>query len=83
MAARAQSPHSAGWKILYRAALLETNDSEMAQSISFAEEAIVERMIELFREIGADVEGERETMDDATYALRTWKIALKNRTHAA
>jgi hypothetical protein len=83
MADDSQSPHSPEWKILYRATIFETNGSERAKRISDAEKAIVERMRELLRETGADVEGEREAMDDALYALGAWKIALENKTHAA
>ena len=83
MAGDSESPHSAEWRVMYRAAISETNENEMARRISEAEEAIVERMRELFRETGTDAEGEREAMDDAMYALRAWKIALDNKTHAA
>ena len=78
-----QNPHPTDWRVLYQAATSETNSYEIAKRISEAEEAIVERMRELFRETGAEVGGEREAMDDAMYALRAWKIALEKRTHAA
>jgi hypothetical protein len=44
--------------------------------LSDAEDAIVQRMRELFRETGTDVEEERGAIDDAMYALRALKIAL-------
>jgi len=78
-----QNPHHTEWRVLYRAVILETDSFKKAKRISEAEEAIIERMRELFRETGAEVGGEREAMDDAMYALRAWKTALEKRTHAA
>jgi len=79
----AQNPYPTDWRVLYRAAIFsKTNSYEMAKRLSDAEEAIVERMRELFRESGADAEGEREAMDDAMYALRAWKIALEKKTNS-
>ncbi|MGC1450301.1 MAG: hypothetical protein WA830_09715 [Candidatus Sulfotelmatobacter sp.] len=78
-----QDPYPAKWRVLYRAAVFETDSSEMAKRLSAAEEAIAEHMRELFRATGADAEQEREAMDDAMYALRAWKAALEKRTHAA
>jgi len=74
---------SKDWRLLYRAAIFETNSLQKANRISDAEEAIVERMRELFRETGADVAEERDAMDNALYALRAWKSALEMRNHAA
>ena len=78
-----QDPYPAKWRVLYRAAIFEADSSAKAKRLSAAEEAIVEHTRELFRETGADAEEEREAMDDAMYALRAWKAALENRTHAA
>lgn len=78
-----QNPHPKEWRILYRAAIFEKNSSAMIKKLSDAEGAIVDRMLELFRETGVEVEGERESMDDAMYALRAWKIAMETRIHAA
>jgi hypothetical protein len=78
-----KNPYPTGWRVLYRAAIFETNSRVLAKRLSDAEGAIVERMRELFRETGADAEGEREAMDDAMYALRAWKIALEQKTRAA
>ena len=83
MSSSSQGPHSTEWKILYRAAIYETNDYELPKRISDAENAIIQRMREIFRENGVDAEAEREALDDALYALRAWKIALENRTRAA
>lgn len=55
----------------------------MAQRLSEAEDVIVERMREIFRENGPDAEEEREALDDALYALRAWRVALEKNTHAA
>jgi hypothetical protein len=78
-----QYPPPTEWKALYRAAVLEANSSEMMKRVSNAEAAIVQRMCELFRETGTNAEGEREAMDDATYALRALKTALELKTRAA
>ena len=73
------------WRALYRAAFRSRADSyeTAAKRISEAENAIAERMCQLFRETGVDVAAEREAMDDAIYALRAWKLALINKSHAA
>lgn len=78
-----QNPYPTDWRLLYRAAISETNNYEIANRISEAEEAILERMRELFRETGAEAGGEREAMNDALSALKAWKSTLATRTHAA
>jgi hypothetical protein len=78
-----QNPHPSEWRFLYRASILETNSFKKAKRISDTEAAIAERRRELSRETRADVEGEIEAMDEAMYALRAWKSALENGTHAA
>lgn len=78
-----QNPHPKDWRFLYRASFLETNSFKKSKRISDTEDVIVERRRELFREAGADVEAEREAMDEAMNALRAWKIAIENRTNAA
>ena len=65
MADNSQNPHSTEWRILYQVAVFETDRDEMDKRISDAEDAIVERIRELFWQTGADVEGEREALDDA------------------
>lgn len=80
MAGDSQSPHPREWRVLFRTAIFETNDHEMVKKISDAEEAIANRMHELFGKTGPDVEEEREALDDATYALRAWKIAARQQT---
>ena len=55
--AGSQNPHPRDWRVLYRSAVLETNNSEIAKRLSDAKEAIAEHMRELFRETGVDVDG--------------------------
>jgi hypothetical protein len=74
-----QSPYPREWQVLYRAAIFEPNSCVIAKRLSAAEKAIVERTRELFQESGANVEGEREALDDALYALKALKVA--RRTH--
>jgi len=61
------------WKILYRAAILETNKSVVPRRVLEAEEAVIARGRELFYGIG-DPE-EEEALEDALYALRAFKTA--------
>ena len=78
-----QNPSPREWIVKYRAAIFESNSPELMKRLADAEHAFVQRMRELFRETGTDVEEEREAMDDAMYALRALKIALERKTHAA
>ena len=78
-----QTPHPSEWRVKYRAAIFQTSSPKTMESLSDAENAIVQRMRELFLDTGADVEEERAAMDDAMYALRALKIALEQKTHAA
>ena len=75
MATSFASPQHADWKILYRAAILETNKSVISQRVSEAEEAVLLRGRELFYGNG-DPE-EEEALDDALYALRAFKTACR------
>ena len=68
--AGSQNPHPRDWRVLYRSAILETNNSEMAKRLSDAREAIAEHIRELFRETGVDVDGEREAMNEEPRGLR-------------
>lgn len=81
--AGSQNPHPRHWRVLYRSAVLETNNSQMAKRLSEAREAIAKHMRELFRETGADVDGQREAMNDAMYALEAIRVALELKTRAA
>jgi hypothetical protein len=75
MATSFSSPKHTDWKILYRAAVLETNKSVVPQRVSEAEEAVLLRGRELFYGNG-DPE-EEEALEDALYALRAFKTACQ------
>ena len=75
MATSFPSPTHTDWKILYRAAILETNKSVVPQRVSEAEEAVLLRGRELFYGNG-DPE-EEEALDDALYALRAFRTACQ------
>jgi hypothetical protein len=53
------------WKTLYRAAILETDQSLSSQRVSEAEEAVIERGGEVFYDHGAAEE--KDALDDALY----------------
>ena len=61
------------WKTLYRAAILETNRSAVPKRVSEAERAVLARGRELFRQI--ETIDEKEALEDALYALRSYKTA--------
>lgn len=61
------------WQVLYQAALFETNRQKIAERIAEAENAILERVQQLFQ-VEADHIEEDIVLDDALYALR----ALRN-----
>ena len=69
------SPKHPDWKILYRAAILETNKSVLSQRVSEAEEAMILRGRELSYSNG-DPE-EKEALEDALYTLRALKTACQ------
>jgi len=69
------SPKHPHWKILYRAAILETNKSVLPQRVSEAEEAVILRGQELF--YGNPDPDEVEALDDALYALSALKTACQ------
>ncbi len=68
------------WKVLYRDALLETNKHADRQKVLAAEQAILARGLELFY-TGGSIE-EKESLEDALYALRALKTAWQH-TEAA
>lgn len=74
--------HPKSWETLYRMAILEPHPWLMSERLSAAEAAVVERARELFGKSGADVDEEREALDDALYALRAMKVAVEQNTHA-
>ena len=61
------------WKILYRAAILETDKSIVGQRVSEAEEALLTRRREIF--YGDNDPEESEELEDALYALQAYKTA--------
>ena len=69
------------WKT-HSAAIAETNRNAMSAKICAAEAAVVARSRKLFNESGADVDCEREALEDALHALRALRGALEWRTAA-
>jgi hypothetical protein len=67
---------SKDWRDLYRAAILELDQSKIRQNIVDAERAILERARELFHQ-GGDNGEETENLNDAMYALRALRSTLK------
>jgi hypothetical protein len=64
------------WKKLYRAAIFETERNAIPQRLSTAEQAVLARGRELFRQTGNLEESEeREEVDIALYCLRAYKNA--------
>jgi chloramphenicol 3-O-phosphotransferase len=72
-------PDNRDWKVLYRAAILETNTSVIPKRVSEAEMAVLARGRELFNEGTLE---EREALEDALYALRAFRSAWEH-TEAA
>jgi hypothetical protein len=64
------------WKELYRAAILETNENLIPEKVSAAETAIRLRARELFGTYGTGEE--KESLDDALYALHAFRTAVRN-----
>ena len=71
------SPDRTNWQTLYRAAILETNNSLISQKVLEAEQAVVARGRELFHSMGTHEE--QEFLEDALYALRAFKTAWEHR----
>jgi hypothetical protein len=68
----------AHWRYLYHAAILETDRSVLAQRVSEAEKAILERGRELFYSASTPEDStpeERDALDDALYILRALRTA--------
>jgi hypothetical protein len=64
------------WRSLYRAAILETNQSLLSQRVSEAEDAVIERGREVFFDHGAAEE--KDALEDALYALRAYRSAWQH-----
>jgi len=67
---------NANWRTLYQTAILERNSSLILQRVSTAETAALTRQRELFYLGGS--EEERECLEDALYALRALRTAVRN-----
>ena len=77
-----QHTDSNEWRSLFRAALLETDSKLVEKRISDAEQAIVTRSIEIFREAGLDADIERDLLNDAMHVLIARRTAMQNNTAA-
>lgn len=66
----------ADWRMLYRAAIQERNSSLVLQRVSKAEAAALTRQRELFYLGGT--QDEKESLEDALYALRAFRSAMQN-----
>jgi hypothetical protein len=69
-----RSPVDQQWKVLYRAAIFETDKAVLRTRLSDAEEAVIARGRELLHATGDTIE-EREALEDALYALRAFRNA--------
>jgi hypothetical protein len=69
-------PDYGDWKTLYRAAILETNKNVLPRKVSEAELAVLARGRELIYSGGTSEE--KESLEDALYALRAFRSALEH-----
>lgn len=72
----------APWQTLYQAALFETNQQMIPERITEAENAILQRVKELFQ-VEADHIEEDIVLDDALYALRALRNCVVGGVEAA
>jgi hypothetical protein len=77
-----QQTNASEWRSLFRAAIVEKDLRLLEKRISNAEQAIVARTVELFRQTGIEVGVERELLNDALYILRARRSAIDNNTAA-
>ena len=76
---RPSSSQDRNWKALYRAAIFETNRNAVPRRLSAAEQAVLARGRELFRQTGNLEEfEEREEVDVALYCLRAYRNACSH-----
>jgi hypothetical protein len=68
------------WKTLYTAAILETNKEVLPQRVSDAEVAATDRQREI--SYADETPEEKESLEDALYALRAFRTAWQNRDAA-
>ena len=73
---------SVAWHSLYQAALFETDREKIADRITAAEKAILDRVKELFVASGDHIE-EDQILDDALYALRALRNCVVPEMNAA
>ncbi|HKT87298.1 MAG TPA: hypothetical protein VJQ59_02595 [Candidatus Sulfotelmatobacter sp.] len=73
---------SRSWRILYEAALFETDREKVPLRIAEAERAILARVKELFFDITDHIE-EDQGLDDALYALRALRNCVISEPKAA
>jgi len=73
---------SRSWRILYQAALFETERERIPQRIAEAERAVLERVKELFFDTTDHIE-EDQVLDDALYALRALRNCALSESKAA
>jgi hypothetical protein len=71
------------WRAKCRTAVLEDKIFAIEKEISEAEDAIAMRRRELSQQTGADVDVERDALDDAAYALAGLRTSLGHRSDAA
>jgi len=71
------------WKAAYRSAIFEKNTRAIATKVCDAENMIVCRARELFKATGTDAEVERDSLEDALYALRALRNATEHTFHVA
>ena len=70
------------WRDLYKTALFEPDPARLADHITRAESAIVERARQLFVQQGDHIE-EEQALDDALYALQALRSCVQSRSSAA
>ena len=66
------------WKAAYRAAILEPNRYTIPQKVSDAEEEILARWRELSQDSGAEIEIERDALEQALDSLRALRHTAEN-----
>lgn len=67
---------NADWRTLYTAAIHESDSGLILQRVSIAETAALTRQRELFYQGGNGEE--KESLEDALYALRAFRTAIQN-----
>jgi predicted RNA methylase len=72
-------PKRIGWRVLYTAAILETNQRVLPQRVSEAETSVLARRREIFYADGTpEEEEEKEALEDALYALHAFRTASRH-----